>query len=73
MRLHEGDEVTIQPVDSDPVILHMQRYARVSRTVDGGLMVRLADAWPPGEEFGPIPPSRLLPGWRDERGDWRRW
>lgn len=73
MRLHPGDPVTVEPVDTDPIILSMQRYATVSRCVDGGFMVVLDGTWPPGEEFGPIPADHLLPGWRDEHGAWRHW
>lgn len=67
-RYRAGDEVTVQPVASDPILLTMQRYARVSRVTEGGCYVRLGAVWPPDEEFGPIPARRLLPGWRDEHG-----
>lgn len=71
MRLHEGDKVTIRPVESDPYILHLQRHATVSRSVDAGYMLKVPGGHPPDAEFGPIPADRLLPGWRDENGDWR--
>lgn len=71
MRPHEGDHVTVEARENDPLILTMQRYATVARVVDGGVIVRLEGTWPPDEEFGPIPPDRLLPGWKDNRGRWR--
>jgi hypothetical protein len=71
MRLHVGDQVTIIPTDQDPLILHMQRFAVIERRTDEGYMVRLTDARPP--VYGPIPEARLLPGWRNESGRFRRW
>lgn len=71
MRLHEGDRVTIIPVDSDPYILNFQKWATVARAVDGGYMVHLGATWPPGEEYGPIPRERLAVGWREDDGRMR--
>ena len=71
MRLHEGDPVTVDPVDSDPYILNFQRYVTIARAVNGGYMVHLDSAYPPDAEFGPIPPARLEPGWKDNQGRWR--
>jgi hypothetical protein len=68
----EGDKVTVVPLDEDPVILHMQRYAKVVRDLASGYLVEVGSTHPPAI-FGPIPAERLLPGWRDERGQWRRW
>lgn len=71
MRLRQGDPVTVEPVDTDPLILSFQRYATIARQVDGGFMVQLGSAIPPDAEFGPIPPGRLLIGWKDDQGRWR--
>lgn len=73
VRHHIGDAVTVVPADKDPLILSFQRYATVSQITDRGCMVRLDATMPPDQEFGPIPAERLLPGWKDEHGDWRRW
>ncbi|GIE30198.1 hypothetical protein Ait01nite_032430 [Actinoplanes italicus] len=73
MRPHVGAEVTVVPTDDDPYILQFQRFAIVSRRTDHGAYVRLSATYPPGREFGPIPDSRLLFGWRDPSGAWRRW
>lgn len=70
-RLRGGDPVTVQPISTDAYILHFQRYATVTRAVDGGYMVRIDATIPPDQEFGPIPPERLLPGWKDGQGRWR--
>lgn len=75
MRLHEGDQVTVVPIVSDPYILRFQRYVTVVRRTDDGYMVRLDDARAPALgpgrmpereplELGPIPEARLLPGWK---------
>lgn len=71
MRLHEGDRVTVRPVDDDPIVLNFQRYVTIARPVDGGYMVSLEMVYPPGAEFGPIPAERLQPGWKDNLGRWR--
>jgi hypothetical protein len=71
MRLHVGDQVMVVPTDKDPLILHMQRLAVIESRTDEGYMVRLEDARP--QVYGPIPESRLLLGWRDESGRFRRW
>jgi hypothetical protein len=71
MRFHEGDKVTVRALPHDPYILNFQRYAVVSRVTDRGVYVVLDATCPPGEEFGPFPPRRLLLGWRDENGEWR--
>lgn len=73
MGLRVGDEVTVIPADRDPYILQFQRYAKVALVLPSAAMVRLESTVPPGQEFGPIPFTRLLPGWRDEHGEWRRW
>lgn len=73
MRFHPGDEVTVVPAETDDYILNFQRFATVSRVVDGGVYVHLPCVYPPGREFGPIPPSRLLPGHYDENGEPYRW
>jgi hypothetical protein len=57
--------------EQDVYILAFQHYATVSRRVDDGYMVTLADVYPPGEEFGPYPAERLAHGWRDNAGRWR--
>lgn len=67
-----GEPVTVlPPYDNDVFILAFQHYATVSRRVDDGWMVTLADVYPPGEEFGPFPAERLAHGWRDNSGRWR--
>ncbi|HEY3516623.1 MAG TPA: hypothetical protein VGL98_06205 [Gammaproteobacteria bacterium] len=68
-----GDEVTVVPAESDAYVLQFQRCAVVSRVAFGAAWVRLPNTHPPDQEFGPIPLSRLLPGWRDERGNLRSW
>lgn len=68
----QGDKVTVVPLDDDPVILQMQRYGTVMRELAGGYLVEVGSTSPPAL-FGPIPPDRLLPGWKDNRGAWRRW
>lgn len=62
------DRVTVQPIESDAYILNFQRQAVVVQAVDAGFMVMLDATLPPNRVFGPIPASRLLPGWRDENG-----
>lgn len=69
MKFHVGDQVTVEPVDTDPYILQFQRYATVAARNDLGYTVRLTDFRP--SDYGPIPESRLLPGWRDANGRWR--
>lgn len=61
MRLAVGEPVTIVPLDTDPVIYHMQRYVIVEHRTDAGYMVRFTDAIP--QVQGPIPEAQLLPGW----------
>jgi hypothetical protein len=73
MRAHIGAEVTVVPDDTDDYILQFQRFAIVSRRTDRGVYVRLSSTCPADREFGPIPEGRLLPGWRDGTGAWRRW
>jgi hypothetical protein len=73
MRPQVGAEVTVVPIDSDDYILQFQRFATVSRRTDRGAYVRLNSTYPADREFGPIPDNRLLPGWRDATGAWRRW
>jgi len=84
MRLHAGDQVTVTPAEDVPLQLHLQRYAKIARAVDGGYMVTVDDIVkpPPGcgcdcercrpglQEFGPIPPARLRVGWKDNQGRW---
>jgi hypothetical protein len=67
MRLHPGERATIAPVESDRLILHFQRQVTITRVVDDGYMVRVG-AGTPGEEYGPIPEDRLIPGWREADG-----
>ncbi|NMO52043.1 hypothetical protein HH310_12650 [Actinoplanes sp. TBRC 11911] len=70
-----GAEVTVMPRDRDDYILQFQRYAVVSRTVPGEAWlyyVRLNNVTP-SREFGPLEEWQLQPGWRDQRGQWRRW
>jgi hypothetical protein len=67
-----GEHVTVlPPYENDVYILAFQHYATVSRQVDDGYMITLADVHPPGEEFGPFPADRLAHGWRDDAGRWR--
>lgn len=73
MPYHEGDQVTVVPIASDPYVLELQRYARVKKRVDLGYMIEIDGTAPDYRIFGPIPPERLLPGWRDRRGHFRRW
>jgi hypothetical protein len=73
MQLHVGAEVTVIPAEDDPYILQFQRFATVSRRTEHGTYVRLNSTYPADREFGPFPDSRLLPGWRDASGAWRRW
>jgi hypothetical protein len=73
MRAYIGAEVTVVPVESDPYVLQFQRFAIVSRRDASGVYVRLSCTLPRDREFGPIPESRLLFGWRDGKGEWRRW
>jgi hypothetical protein len=73
MRPYIGAEVTVVPTDGDPHILQFQRFAVVSRRTGQGSYVRVSASWPPDREYGPIPDSRLLAGWRDGNGRWRRW
>lgn len=70
-RLRPGDEVTVEPIESDAYILNFQRYCRVARIVDTGYYVHLGAVWPADQEFGPIPAARLKPGWKDAEGHWR--
>jgi hypothetical protein len=63
----------VVPIDDDPYILQFQRFATVSRRTDYGAFVRLSATYPADREFGPIPYSRLLFGWHDSSGAWRRW
>lgn len=70
----QGDPVTVVPAATDPYILEFQRYAVVSESMLGDqYMIRLDATMPPYQTFGPIPGERLLPGWRDESGRFRRW
>ena len=84
MRLREGAQVTVVPTDDDPYILQFQRYVTVTRRTDAGYMVQLPDARPPAlgpgrlpepgpREVGPIPESRLLPGWHEPNGAYSSW
>lgn len=66
-----GDPVTVFAGPDDPYILNFQRYGTVTRVTDRGVYVRLGATFPPDREFGPLLPSQLLPGWRDEGGRWR--
>lgn len=69
----QGDQVTVVPDDRcDPYIFQFQRYATVTRAGSGSYWIRLDSTCPPGQEFGPIPERRLLPGWKIH-GQWRHW
>ncbi len=81
-RMHPGDAVTVVPEDGDHHLLTYRRYAITSRSVlvpqspegqAASWYVTLPSSWPPDQEVGPIPESRLLPGWKDEHGNWRTW
>lgn len=71
--MRSGDEVTVIPVDDDPYILQFQRNVTVSLVVGDSAYVKVQHSYPPGQEFGPIPAARLLPGWRDKKGAFRKW
>ena len=74
MAFRVGDQVTVDPIESDAYVLQFQRHVTVSRVVNPNVMyVRARNTVPPGQEFGPIPAARLLPGWKDEHGRYRRW
>jgi hypothetical protein len=68
MRFHEGNYVTVQPVDSDPWVLHMQRQVTVDSRRGGGWMVRLDSTASWDALQGPIPEGRMLPGWVEQDG-----
>lgn len=67
-----GDEVTVIPTELDPLILHFQRYATVVDGTPDTCVIEVADTVPPNQRFR-IPAKRLLPGWRDSDGNFRRW
>lgn len=71
--MRTGDEVTVQPIDGDPHLLHYQRYATVRHIDHGMAYVSVPCSIPPHRPLGPIPVTRLLPGWKNEKGEWRRW
>lgn len=67
-----GDQVTVMPPwDDDPYILTFQHYGTVVQRVDAGYMVEIEATLPPNQRFGPFPPARLAPGWKDANGRWR--
>lgn len=63
----EGDQVTVQPTELDPLILHFQRYAVVVRGGNDICVIQVADTWPPNQRFS-IPARRLRAGWVPQ--DW---
>jgi len=66
---HQGDRVTIEPIDADPWILHMQQQVTVdSRHAGGGYMVKVGSASDDNTVHGPIPDARLRPGWVEQDG-----
>jgi len=74
MAFRVGDQVTVEPIESDAYVLQFQRHVTVSRMVNPNVAyVRVRMTNPPDQEFGPIPTTRLLNGWRDSHGQFRRW
>jgi hypothetical protein len=71
--MREGDQVTVVPVDEDPYVLQFQRHVTISHIAADGVYVRVACTIPPNQVVGPVPATRLLPGWRNAGGEFRRW
>lgn len=63
-----GELVTVQPIDTDPWILHMQRNVTIEQRTGDGYLVRVEATSPDNHVHGPIPVSRLTPGWVEQDG-----